>query len=249
VDEREQDSDQPEPAEGGLLRIGPGAEAFQLQPGWSVPDGERPVKRRGPVELTALPAPPKSNGRTVLLVVGAVVVLALVAAASYTAGANSTRATEATAALTNPPADGGSFGAQTVSGDIVPTNPATGPAIALVPTTAPAAAAPPPAQTVTYACTGHAGDGVDITYGSEGSNSSAHHLPFSETVPLNATAGYFAVTAQLQGNGTVTCSTVVNWTDDSDDAQSVTQTGTASGGYDIASAEVCGDFEGGWQVC
>jgi hypothetical protein len=109
--------------------------------------------------------------------------------------------------------------------------------------------APPAAQTVTYVCAGHAGDGVDITYGAEGSSSDAHHLPFSHTDPLDATAQYFAVQAQLSGSGTVTCTTTVDWTDGSGDAQSVTQTGTANGGYNIASAEVCGDFEGGWQAC
>jgi hypothetical protein len=67
---------------------------------------------------------------------------------------------------------------------------------------------------------------VDITYGAEGSDSSAYHVPFSHTDPLDGSAQYFAVQAQLDGSG------------------SVTQSGTASGGYNIASAEVCGDFEG-----
>ena len=109
---------------------------------------------------------------------------------------------------------------------------------------------PPPAvQDVVFRCTGNAPRGIDITYGPEGSNYGASRLPFSRTLDLDANAQYYNVTAQLQGAGTVSCSTNVNWADYSGSQQTVTQTGNASGGYNIASAEVCSDFSGGWQAC
>jgi hypothetical protein len=72
----------------------------------------------------------------------------------------------------------------------------------------------------------------------------ASSLPFTKTVPLDSNAQYYNVTAQLSGAGQVSCTTVVDW-----DGQSVTQSGQASGGYNLAAAEVCSDFSGGWQTC
>jgi hypothetical protein len=111
------------------------------------------------------------------------------------------------------------------------------------PAPAPATKAPMPSQ-VTFACTGSAPDGINITYGPEGTNDSAGSLPFTKTVPLDSGAPYYNVTAQLSGSGHVSCTTVVEW-----DGQSVTQSGSASGGYNIASAEMCSAFTGGWEKC
>lgn len=369
MEEHNQDGEQPEVQEGEYLRIGPGAAAFQLQPGWTAPDNEPPIKRRNsnPVSLDMLPRVSRSSRSTrfrpqLTLGLGSVALialLALIAAVLHATEPASSPTASTTATSTSPSADGGSYadGAAVLTAlsaagkpcaspspvanptaagatsmidcfssqaagsaesdsvvvvfddhadaqafaqkmlSLVPadTDPATevvgvnwvvntGPVYGIEvldalggsisvadpdpgpgsgPVSSPTAAgsaptpqpttattqAPLPAQTVTYSCTGHAGDGVNITYGAEGSNSSAHHLPFNDTEPLNTNAGYFDVTAQLQGGGTVTCSTVVNWTDTSGDAQSVTQSGTASGGYNIASAEVCESFEGDWQAC
>jgi hypothetical protein len=105
------------------------------------------------------------------------------------------------------------------------------------------------AQTVTFSCGGQAPDGIDITYGPDGSDFSASSLPFSKTVPLDAGAMYYVVTAQLQGSGSVSCSTVVHYNDGSGTAQSVTKSGAASGGYNIADAQVCSGFSADWQVC
>jgi hypothetical protein len=120
--------------------------------------------------------------------------------------------------------------------------PATTKTTAAAPATSKAPAAVP--QQVVFSCTGHAPDGIDITYGPEGTNDSASSLPFTVTVSLDNSALYYNVTAQLQGDGQVSCSTVVDW-----DGQSVRQSGSANGGYNLASAEVCSDFSGGWQTC
>jgi hypothetical protein len=216
------------------------------------PYADEPVRRRGTVPLQdnqpqvwgqqpspgfappmgyAPAAPPKKKSKLRIGCLGAVGLLVLIVVSSVAANGGKDGST---AAKTTPPT-----AAPAATGTAVA-------AVAPVATTAPAA---PPAQTVTYSCTGHAGDGVDITYGAEGSNASASHLPFSVTMPLDSNAEYFNVTAQLQGDGTVSCTTVVNYADDSGDAQSVTQSGTASGGYNIASAEVCSDLDDGWQAC
>lgn len=113
-------------------------------------------------------------------------------------------------------------------------------------TTAPAHAA---AQSVSLSCTGKAPDGIDITYGPEGSNLGASSLPLDKTVPLDTHAQYYVVTAQLKGSGTVTCTTTVHYNDASGNAQTATKTGSATGGYNIASAQVCASFDGSWAAC
>lgn len=100
-------------------------------------------------------------------------------------------------------------------------------------------------QTVTYACTGSAPDGIDITYGPEGSSLDASHLPFSKSAPLDDTAQYYSITAQLSGSGHVTCATTVQ----TSDGTKTVKTASASGGYNIAMAEVCESFTGGYDAC
>jgi len=114
-----------------------------------------------------------------------------------------------------------------------------------------AAPSPTPAATqapeqVTYACTGHGS--VNITYGPNGSQHSAYHLPFSHTDPLTQGALYYATTAQLQGGGSVSCTTTVQTDDLLGYAQTVDNTGSADGGYNIATAEVCSGING-WEKC
>lgn len=117
------------------------------------------------------------------------------------------------------------------------------------PSLPPTSAAPAAPQQVTYSCTGSAPDGVDITYGPVGSNHSASHLPFTHTDSLDASAQYYVTTAQLSGSGSVSCTTTVQ-TDNADgSANQVTKTASADGGYNIASAQVCSTFNGGWQAC
>lgn len=102
-------------------------------------------------------------------------------------------------------------------------------------------------EQVTYHCTGHAPDGVDITYGPNGSEHSAHKLPFTHVEPLTPQAEYYVTTAQLGGSGDVSCTTTVQVDDLDGVADPTSNTGSADGGYKIASAQVC--FFQGWQAC
>jgi hypothetical protein len=108
----------------------------------------------------------------------------------------------------------------------------------------------PPGQTASYSCTGSAPEGVDITYGSDTDNlNGASNVPWQGSLVLPSSVEYADVSAQLQGpDGTITCTTTVTWTVNGI-SQSVTQTGTASGNYNIASAEICSDFSGGFETC
>jgi hypothetical protein len=114
----------------------------------------------------------------------------------------------------------------------------------------PITTAPSPGQEASFSCTGSAPEGVDITYGTDTSNlSGGSPVPWQATLALPSTVEYADVCAQLQGpDGTITCTTTVTWTQDGR-SHSVTQTGTASGDYNIASAEVCSGFSGGFETC
>lgn len=93
----------------------------------------------------------------------------------------------------------------------------------------------PAAETVTYEV---AGSAADVTYGPAGSDYSGS-VPLNVTKPLG-TPSYYAISAQLQGGGTVSCKILV-------DGKVISQ-GTASGGYQIASCEIVQDpLTGGWQ--
>lgn len=95
----------------------------------------------------------------------------------------------------------------------------------------------PVVNTVTYIVTGTGG--ADVTYGPAGD--------FNGQVPMNVTANipsappvYYAINAQLQGEGTVSCTIEVN-------GQAIS-TATASGGYNIAGCEIGQDpITGQWQ--
>lgn len=184
------------------------------------------------------PTPPKKSSAPKILGFGclglvALVVIIVVATALASSGKTGTGSVAAGASASAPAAAGSDAAAAPAS--------ATTPASAA----APASSAAPVAQTVAYSCTGSDPDGVNITYGPEGTNDSASSLPFSATQSLTGSAQYVNVTAQLQGDGQVSCTTTVTY----GTGQTVTQTGNASGGYNIASAEVCSDFTGGWQAC
>jgi hypothetical protein len=212
------------------------------QQGWGQPGQVDPGYGPAPAGYgppQGWPVPPPLKKKTSKLGIGCLAAVGLLLVIVITAVAAGGGKNSPTAAATTPPA-----AVPAVTGAAA--GPTSAAVVAPVSTTP---AAPPPAQTVTYSCTGHAADGVDITYGPEGSSYSASHLPFTATQPLNANAQYFVTEAQLQGDGTVSCNTVVNYVDGSGDAQSVTNSATASGGYNIGSAEICSDFSGDWQDC
>lgn len=110
-------------------------------------------------------------------------------------------------------------------------------------TTAPA---PVKAQTnvVIFSCTGNA-PGASFTYGSDSSTyQGPTSVPWSAKLPLNPSANSYDVSAQLNGAGSVACAVTVKW-----GSHSVSKTGSAAGGYNIAGAGVCSDFSGGWALC
>ena len=81
------------------------------------------------------------------------------------------------------------------------------------------------------------GSPADVTYGPAGSDLSGS-VPMRVTQPLG-TPDYYAISAQLQGGGTVSCQILVDG--------KVTASSTASGGYNIADCEISQDpFSGNW---
>jgi hypothetical protein len=99
-----------------------------------------------------------------------------------------------------------------------------------------APAAAPAATTVTYVVTGSS---ADVTYGPAGSDATGT-VPMRKTARIPATAPlYYAISAQLQGGGTVSCEILVNGT--------VIAKSTANGGYNIAQCEIGQDpLSGQW---
>jgi hypothetical protein len=94
------------------------------------------------------------------------------------------------------------------------------------------------ATQATFTVTGSAPAGVDITYGSDSSNyQGPSQPPMTETLQIDDNALYYQVTAQLQGGGDVTCEIQIG---------DAVRTGHARGGYNICSAQLNKDYNGGW---
>ena len=85
---------------------------------------------------------------------------------------------------------------------------------------------------------GSAPSGVEITYGSDGTNLQGKGLPMEKTLTVDADAFYYQVTAQLMGGGNVQCSVTID---------GKTKKGRAQGGYNICSAQLNSDFSGGFS--
>jgi hypothetical protein len=85
---------------------------------------------------------------------------------------------------------------------------------------------------------GSAPAGVDITYGSDGTNLQGRGLPMEKTLTVDSDALYYQVTAQLQGGGNIHCSITIDGR---------TKSGQAQGGYNICSAQLNSDFSGGFS--
>ena len=171
----------------------------------------------------------------------AAVVLIVIIAATTSASKKNNAATTATTVTTAPPVAPSATSAS-------PTATAA-PATTAPPATAPATTAPA-ANQAAFSCTGSAPEGVDITYGTDQSNlNGGSSVPWQSTIPLPASAQSAEVSAQLQGpDGTITCTTTVTWSSGGS-SHTAMQTGTASGNYNIADAQVCSDLNGGFQAC
>jgi hypothetical protein len=106
----------------------------------------------------------------------------------------------------------------------------------------------PPVRTkvrVVFVVTGSAPGGADITYGSDSDNLSPHTgvLPFHASVPFHDSALYYALNAQLNGSGDITCRVYLKvtkfWMDGTHKTlRRLVAHGRASGGYNICDAQV-----------
>jgi hypothetical protein len=105
------------------------------------------------------------------------------------------------------------------------------------------AATPSPSNTpasptkVEFIVSGTAPDGIDITYGPSGSSfqgPSTLDGTATMSVPFDGSADYYALNAQLQGDGSITCKIVV--TGPGDNPLTVSH-GAASGSYNICDAQ------------
>ena len=115
-----------------------------------------------------------------------------------------------------------------------------------------AAAASPSPQAPTkveFIVTGSAPDGITITYGPSGSNFAGPSVLDGKavmSVKFDPSASYYALNAQLQGDGSIKCKIVV--TGPGDQPLTVSH-GAASGGYNICSAQAAPADSSGlnWQ--
>jgi hypothetical protein len=81
---------------------------------------------------------------------------------------------------------------------------------------------------------------AQVTYGRSGSSYTGS-VPMDIHRTLSQGVQYYAISAQLQGSGSVTVEIKVHG--------HVMSKGTASGGYNIASAEICQSYTGAWEDC
>jgi hypothetical protein len=85
---------------------------------------------------------------------------------------------------------------------------------------------------------GSAPNGVDITYGSDGTNLEGSGLPMTKTLTVDEDSLYYQISAQLMGGGDVQCSVTID---------GETRSGRAKGSYNICSAQLNSDFSGGFS--
>jgi hypothetical protein len=192
----------------------PGYQPPQGPPGWQQPGyGQQPPW--GPPPQPPQPPRKRHTARNILLGIGGSVV-AIIAIAVAASGGGKTGSTGTSAT---------SSGIATQAAQSSPSAPASNAT----------SSAPPQKQTVTYIVTG---SDADVTYGPSGSDYSGS-VPMRITKSLG-TPDYYAIDAQLQGDGTVSCQILV-------DGKVISQA-TASGGYNIASCEISQDpFSGNWE--
>lgn len=104
-----------------------------------------------------------------------------------------------------------------------------------------------PATKVEFIVSGSTPNGIDITYGPSGTNLSGPTTldgTVKESVPFDSSAEFYALQAQLQSGGDITCKIVV--TGPGDKPLTVSH-GAASGGYNICSAQATSDDGVSWQ--
>lgn len=95
-------------------------------------------------------------------------------------------------------------------------------------------------QQVIFKVSGKSKHKIDITYGSDSDtyDGGGPTLPFKKSLKVKKDASYYSITAQLAGGGKIKCSVTIGKDHDN---------GSASGGYNICTAELVSDPFGGWQ--
>lgn len=96
------------------------------------------------------------------------------------------------------------------------------------------------ADKVVFKVWGKAPSGVDITYGSDSDNrdASTGNLPVMKKLKVTEDAEYYALTAQLNGSGDISCSVTIG--------KEVAK-GHASGSFNICDAQLSRGLMGGWE--
>jgi hypothetical protein len=210
----------------------PGYQPPQGPPGWQQPGyGQQPPW--GPPPQPPQPPRKRHTARNILLGIGgsvvAIIAIAVAASGGGKTGSAGTSATSsgiassvasADAAAQNCTASGGTWNGTSCQ-----------------------AATPSPSSTpasptkVEFIVSGTAPDGIDITYGPDGSQFSGPSTldgTATMSVPFDGSAEYYALNAQLQGSGSITCKIVA--TGPGDNPLTVSS-GAASGGYNICDAQ------------
>jgi hypothetical protein len=176
----------------------PPPDPYQQQPGWPqqgqppyIPPGGQPPYPGPGYGPPRQPPPRGSNShwvRNILAGVGAVVVVS-VALSHLSSGSSSSSSS--------------SPGQAAVAGSVSAPAPGSAPP--------PASPTPPPPTKVEFIVSGSAPDGIQITYGPAGTQLSGPSVlngTVTMSVPFDAAALYYALNAQLQGDGHITCKIV-----------------------------------------
>jgi len=191
------------------------------QPGqWQPQPQYGPPGPRGPQR----PRRKKHTARNVLLSAGGVLVLLVIVIAATSHG---TAATPTASAGTSAPAASAPASGHPKAS--APARKATAPKATTV--------AVPASPTVTYVVSGSP---ADVIYGPAGSDSQGTvPMHVTATIPSSAPA-YYAISAQLQGSGSVSCEILVSG--------KVISQATANGSFNIAQCEIDQDpFTGNWE--
>jgi len=200
----------------------PGQQLPQGPPGWQQPGyGQLPPYQPQYVPGPAQPPQPprrrkRHTGRNVVAGIGGLIVLIIALTVANNHGSGNGAAPAATA----------SAAAQAAQSSPSAAAPAV-----------PASPTPAPPTKVEFIVSGTAPDGIDITYGPAGSNFSGPSTldgTATMSVPFDGSADYYALNAQLQGGGSITCKIVVTGPGDS---PLTVSSGAASGGFNICEAQ------------
>lgn len=210
----------------------PGYQPPQGPPGWQQPGyGQQPPWGTPP----GPPQPPRRKRHTtrnVLLSVGALVAAIIVIAVSESGGTTSSTGASAASSGIASGVNSAETAAQNCTAPGGTWNGTSCQAPAPSPSNTPAA----PTK-VEFIVSGTAPDGIDITYGPDGSQLSGPSTldgTATMSVPFDGSANYYAIDAQLQGDGSITCKIVVTGPGDS---PLTVSSGAASGSYNICSAQ------------